>query len=127
MSIIQQIFSDHFNDVIDSGISIRPAVFENVNKMIHCGNYKFGYTLFSCNHCGKFKMIPFSFKSSFCNSCGNMLHYITFGVYFLFFLSPINCITTKQKTKLNIKRPDGLSGLFDYISIFIPFFLSNLI
>ena len=54
MSIIQQIFSDHFNDVIDSGISIRPAVFDNVNKMLHCGDYKFGYTLFSCNHCGKF-------------------------------------------------------------------------
>ena len=32
MSIIQQIFSDHFNDVVDSGISIRPTVFDNVNK-----------------------------------------------------------------------------------------------
>ena len=72
MSIIQQIFSDHFNDVVDSGISIRPAVFDNVNKMLHCGDYKFGYTLFSCNHCGKFKMVPFSCKSRFCNSCGNM-------------------------------------------------------
>lgn len=52
MSIIKQIFTDHFNDVVDSGISIRPAVFDN--------------------HCGKFKMVPFSCKSRFCNSCGNM-------------------------------------------------------
>ena len=44
MSIIQQIFTDHFNDIIDSGISIRPDVFDNVNKMLHCGDYKFGYT-----------------------------------------------------------------------------------
>ena len=72
MSIIKQIFTDHFNDVVDSGISIRPAVFDNVYKMLHCGDYKFGYTLFSCNHCGKFKMVPFSCKSRFCNSCGNM-------------------------------------------------------
>lgn len=70
MNILQQIFNDHFNTVIDSGINIRPTVIENVTKMLHCGDMKYGYALYACQHCGKFKVVPFRCKSRFCTSCG---------------------------------------------------------
>ena len=72
MNILQQIFNDHFNTVANSGISIRDTVFENVNKMIHCGDSKYGFALYGCEHCGQLKFVPFRCKSRFCTSCGNL-------------------------------------------------------
>lgn len=72
MNILQQIFNDHFNLVASSGIKIRDAVFENVDKMLHCGDYRYGYALYGCEHCGQFKYVPFHCKSRFCTSCGNL-------------------------------------------------------
>lgn len=72
MNIIQKIFSDHFHTVASSGISIRDTVFENVDKMLHCGDYSQGYTLYFCEHCGTFKHVPFRCKSRFCTSCGTL-------------------------------------------------------
>ena len=69
---IKQIFQDNWdNFVIDnSDITIRPVVFEEVDKIINCGNPDFGYALYVCNHCGKFLKVPFRCKSRFCNTCG---------------------------------------------------------
>jgi hypothetical protein len=72
MNILQQIFNDHFNLVASSGINIRDAVFENVDKMLHCGDYRYGYALYGCEHCGQLKYVPFRCKSRFCTSCGNL-------------------------------------------------------
>lgn len=72
MNIIQKIFSDHFHTVASSGISIRDTVFENVDKMLHCGDYSQGYTLYFCEHCGTFKHVPFRCKRRFCTSCGTL-------------------------------------------------------
>jgi len=72
MNILQQIFHDHFDAVAASGIAIRDAVFENVDKMLHCGDYKYGYALYGCGHCGEFKVVPFRCKSRFCTTCGNL-------------------------------------------------------
>lgn len=72
MTILQQIFNDHFNTVTSSGITIRDTVFENVNKMLHCGDYDYGYALYGCEHCGTFKAVPFRCKSRFCTTCGNL-------------------------------------------------------
>jgi len=72
MRILQQIFSDHFQALVDSGLPIRDTVIENVDKMLHCGDYKYGYTLYACEHCGHFKTVPFRCKSRFCTSCGNL-------------------------------------------------------
>ena len=59
------------NFVLDNtDISIRPVVFEEVNKIINCGNPDFGYALYVCEHCGKFLKVPFRCKSRFCNTCG---------------------------------------------------------
>lgn len=35
MSILQNIFSDHFHKLLNSNIKIRDTVIENVDKMIH--------------------------------------------------------------------------------------------
>lgn len=69
---IKQIFQDNWdNFVLDNiDITIRPVVFEEVNKIINCGNPDFGYALYVCDHCGKFLKVPFRCKSRFCNTCG---------------------------------------------------------
>lgn len=69
---IKQIFQDNWDNFISDNldITIRPVVFEEVNKIINCGNTDFGYALYVCDHCGKFLKVPFSCKSRFCNSCG---------------------------------------------------------
>jgi len=72
MTILQQIFQDHFDTVASSSITIRDTVFENVEKMIHCGDYKYGYALYGCEQCGGFRVVPFRCKSRFCTTCGNL-------------------------------------------------------
>lgn len=72
MNILQRIFKDHFNTVTSSGIAIRDTVFENVDKMLNCGDFKHGYAVYGCEHCGKFKYVPFRCKSRFCSTCGSL-------------------------------------------------------
>lgn len=51
---IKQIFQDNWNDFVleNKDVIIRPIVFEEVNKIINCGNPNFGYALYVCNDCG---------------------------------------------------------------------------
>ena len=72
MNILQEIFSDHFHKLNNSGIKIRNTVIENVDKMIHCGDFKRGYALYACDNCGHMMVTPFRCRSRFCNSCGNL-------------------------------------------------------
>ncbi|MBQ8404850.1 MAG: transposase zinc-binding domain-containing protein, partial [Clostridia bacterium] len=72
MNIIQQIFKDHFYDLADTNIKIRKTVFENVERMLHCGDFNYGYTFYGCEHCGTLRAFPFRCKSRFCTSCGNL-------------------------------------------------------
>lgn len=44
--------------------------FYEVNKIINCSKPDFGYALYVCEHCGKFIIVTFRCKSSFCNTCG---------------------------------------------------------
>ena len=69
---IKQIFQDNWDNFVldNTDISIRSVVFEEVNKIINCGNPDFGYALYVCEHCGKFLKVPFRCKSRFCNTCG---------------------------------------------------------
>ena len=46
MSILQNIFSDHFHKLLNSNIKIRDTVIENVDKMIHCDDFKRGYAFY---------------------------------------------------------------------------------
>ena len=72
MSILQNIFSDHFHKLLNSNIKIRDTVIENVDKMIHCGDFKRGYAFYICEHCSRFMVSPFRCRSRFCTSCGNL-------------------------------------------------------
>lgn len=69
---IKQIFQDNWDNFVSDNqdITIRPIVFEEVNKIINCGNPDYGYALYVCEHCGNFLKVPFRCKSRFCNTCG---------------------------------------------------------
>ena len=55
--------------------SIRPAVTDNVIKMLSCGLLVRGYAMYSCGNegCTHQKKVPFSCKSRFCPTCGKKL------------------------------------------------------
>lgn len=69
---IKQIFTDCWNNFITDNpdISIRPSVFDEVNKIINCGNPDLGHAVYICDHCYKIVTVPFRCKSRFCNTCG---------------------------------------------------------
>ena len=70
MNILQSIFTDYYEHIIYE-LHPRPAVIENVDKMIHCGDPSHGGAMYGCTHCGQLKFVPFRCKSRFCPSCGN--------------------------------------------------------
>ena len=70
MNILQSIFTDYYKHIIYE-LHPRPAVIENVNKMIHCGDSSHGGAMYGRPHCGNLKFVPFRCKSRFCPSCGN--------------------------------------------------------
>ena len=69
---IQQIFNDHWDNfvILNPELDIRQVVFDEVEKIINCGNPDYGYALYVCDHCKKFVKVPFRCKSRFCNTCG---------------------------------------------------------
>lgn len=69
---IKQIFQDNWSNFLSDNphIFIRPSVFQEVNKIIHCGNPAFGHAIYICECCHKIISVPFRCKSRFCNTCG---------------------------------------------------------
>ena len=69
---IKQIFSDNWDNFVvrNPQLDIRQVVFDEVKKIINCGNPNNGYALYVCDHCKKFLKVPFRCKSRFCNTCG---------------------------------------------------------
>lgn len=53
---IKQIFIDNWNNFTlnCSDTIVRPVVFNEVNKIINCGNPDFGYALYVCEHCNTY-------------------------------------------------------------------------
>jgi len=51
---------------------IRPAVIENVNKVLACKTEKLGFHQYVCPDCGESKKVPHTCKSRFCSSCGKI-------------------------------------------------------
>lgn len=71
---IKQILNDWWTDfeLINSG-NIRPAVIENVAKVMNCGNAEtLGFLTYTCPICGDKKIVAHTCKSRFCNSCGKV-------------------------------------------------------
>ena len=75
MNILQSIFNDYYEHMIYE-LHPRPAVIENVNKMIHCGDSSHGGAMYGCPLCGNLKFVPFRCKSRFCPTCGNKYNQI---------------------------------------------------
>ena len=71
MSILQDIFRDHFEEM-EYILHPRKSVMENVEKMINCGDPAFGHALYGCTNCGHLHFVPFRCHSRFCPTCGNM-------------------------------------------------------
>ncbi len=70
MNILQSIFTDYYEHLVYE-LHPRPAVIDNVNKMIHCGDPSHGGAMYGCPHCGNLKFVPFRCHSRFCPTCGN--------------------------------------------------------
>jgi len=68
---IKQIFIDNWDSFLSTKPSIRNVVYQEVDKMLSCGDTSKGFAVYGCEHCGKFKVVPFRCKSRFCNTCGN--------------------------------------------------------
>ena len=71
--IIKRIFKDHWSGFarIYSG-KIRKVVFQEVNKMMYCGDLDKGYIEFECPNCKENIKKGFTCKSRFCTSCGKI-------------------------------------------------------
>ena len=50
---------------------LRDSITENVEKMIKCRNFKYGYLLYDCQNCDNFHITGLSCHSRFCPSCGH--------------------------------------------------------
>lgn len=70
-NILQTVFSDYFEYI---QYVLRPSknIMDNITRTIHCHDPAYGQAVYGCPHCGKLKSVPFSCKSRFCPSCGNM-------------------------------------------------------
>lgn len=71
MSILQNIFRDHYEELIYI-LHPRPYIIENLDKMTDCNDPSFGGAMYNCPHCGKLKFVPFRCHNRFCPTCGNI-------------------------------------------------------
>ena len=71
MNTLKDIFNDHYEE-IKYLLHPRKAVMSNIDRMLSCGDPKSGGAFFGCGECGTLKFVPYTCKSRFCPSCGNM-------------------------------------------------------
>lgn len=88
MNILQSIFTDYYEHIVYE-LHPRPAVIQNVDKMIHCGDPSHGGAMYACSHCGNLKFVPFRCKSRFCPSCGNKYNQLR---SFHMSSKPVSCV-----------------------------------
>ena len=95
MSILQDIFRDHYEEMIYT-LHPRASVIENVDKMINCGNPSYGGAMYGCPHCGKLKFVAFRCHSRFCPTCGNLyaMHRTTSMSFKLINVTHRHCVFT---------------------------------
>lgn len=69
---IKDILADHWDSFLSLDLNLRPVILKEVQKVIHCADPALGHTLYFSSHCSSFKQVPFTCKSRFCNSCGQV-------------------------------------------------------
>ena len=52
-------------------MNLRPVVISEIEKVLDCRNPKNG-TMYACDRCNQIRWVPFTCKSRFCPSCGNL-------------------------------------------------------
>ena len=71
---IQDIFQDNWSEFLalqeSKGKYIRDAIIKNVDKMIHCRDFDYGFLYYECPNCDNFHVQGLSCHSRFCVSCG---------------------------------------------------------
>lgn len=71
---IQDIFIDNWDSFVQTqknkGKEIRQSIIDNVEAMIHCRDFEYGYLFFECPNCENIHVQGFSCHSRFCASCG---------------------------------------------------------
>lgn len=75
---IKNIFADHWDEFKRTHLhkvlkDLVDSVIESVEKMLRCGDPRYGFVKYICFNCGQHeKTIGFSCKSRFCNRCGKI-------------------------------------------------------
>ena len=59
---IKDIFNDHWYSFLQDNpdITIRPVVYEEVEKMMGCGSLSNGYAVYTCDNCNNYLYVPFT-------------------------------------------------------------------
>ena len=53
-----------------NGDPIRPAVYDNIRRMLACRTPELGFHVYACPDCGEQRIVPHTCKSRLCSSCG---------------------------------------------------------
>ena len=86
MNVLQQIFTDYYEE-IEYILHPRKTEMENIDKMIHCGDPSFGGAMYGCPHCGNLKkrflrsiqdwqhsiLLSFGYDPLCCSECGTSM------------------------------------------------------
>ena len=73
MGKIKQIFEEHWDQfVAEHPEMIRISVHKEVERMLNCGKFENGWTVYTCPQCTSEVLVPFTCKSRFCSSCGKL-------------------------------------------------------
>ena len=73
MGKIKQIFEEHWDQfVAENPEMIRISVHKEVERMLNCGKFENGWTVYTCAQCTSEVLVPFTCKSRFCSSCGKL-------------------------------------------------------
>ena len=70
IALFLKILRDWFPALV-SQCSLRPIVISEIRKVLNCRNPKNG-TMYCCDRCNQIRWVPFTCKSRFCPSCGNL-------------------------------------------------------
>jgi hypothetical protein len=72
---IKEILSENWHNFLEEmetqGKVVRETIINEVEKIIACQDIKKGFSLYQCPKCHRFKRVPFTCKSRFCNTCGS--------------------------------------------------------
>jgi hypothetical protein len=71
---IKDVFVRYWNLFLEqySHMDIRQSIINNVNRMIACRDFSYGYVFYECPNCDHYHISGLSYHSRFCASCGKI-------------------------------------------------------